>query len=198
LELLDLLAQGEKTVEALAHAARLGVKNTSAHLRTLRGAALVATRRDGLHVFYRLADPAVYDLLRGVQTIAHRQLAEVREIVRDYFTSSDGLEPVSADELAARLARGDVTLLDVRPGDEFAAGHIPGARSLPLADLKRQLAALPADREIIAYCRGAWCVLAVEAAALLSRHGYRVRRLAVGMPDWARRGLPVALAPTPN
>lgn len=191
LQVLDLLAQGEKPVETLAEQAGLAVKNASAHLRTLREAALVTTRRDGTHVYYRLAHPAVYDFLRCLQAIAERQLAEVREIVRASFSAPDGLEPVTADQLAARMRDGDVTVLDVRPEDEYAAGHIPGAVSMPLAQLRRRLSALPKDVEVVAYCRGPYCVLAVEAADLLRRRGYRVRRLAEGMPDWAGRGLPV-------
>lgn len=191
LQLLDLLAQGEKPVETLAAQAGLSVKNTSAHLRTLREAALVATRRAGTHVHYRLAEPAVHALLRCLERIAERRLSEVREIVRDYFAAPDGLEPVTADELATRLRVGDVTVLDVRPEDEYAAGHISGAISMPVAQLRRRLAALPRDVDVVAYCRGPYCVLAVEAATLLRRRGYRVRRLAEGMPDWARRGLPV-------
>lgn len=191
LELLDLVAQGEKTVETLAEQAGLGVKNASAHLRTLREAALVATRREGTHVYYRLADPAVHDFVRCLQAIAETQLAEVREIVRQYFAAPDGLEPVTADELVVRMRDGDVTVLDVRPEDEYAAGHIPGAVSMPLAQLRRRLSTLPKDVEVVAYCRGPYCVLAVEAADLLRRRGYRVRRLAEGMPDWASRGLPV-------
>lgn len=191
LQLLDLLAQGEKSVETLAAQAGLGVKNASAHLRTLRQAALVASRRDGTHVYYRLADPAVYGLLRCIQAIAERQLAEVREIVREYFTAPDELEPVTAEQLAALMRDGEVMLLDARPVDEYVAGHIPGAVSMPLERLRRRLSALPKDVEVVAYCRGPYCVLAVEAAELLRRRGYRVRRFVEGMPDWTGRGLPV-------
>jgi rhodanese-related sulfurtransferase/DNA-binding transcriptional ArsR family regulator len=191
LQLLDLLAQGEKPVETLAAQAGLSVKNASAHLRTLREAALVTGRREGTRVYYRLADPAVYDFLRRLQAIAERQLAEVREIVRDCFAAPGGLEPLTADQLAARMRRGDVSVLDVRPRDEYAAGHIPGAVSLPLERLRRGLSRLPKDVEVVAYCRGPYCVLALEAAEWLRRRGYRVRRLAEGMPDWAGRGLPV-------
>ncbi len=191
LEILDLLAQGEKSVETLAHQAGLSVKNASAHLRTLRAASLVETRRDGTYVHYRLADPAVHDLLRCLQDIAARQLAEVRELVRDFFRDPEGLEPLSPEELAERLERGDVTVLDVRPEDEFRSGHIPGALSLPLARLRTELERVPTGLEVIAYCRGPYCVLAMEAAELLRRHGVRARRLEVGLPDWGRGGLPV-------
>ena len=191
LQVLDLLAQGEKSVETLASQTGLTVGNTSAHLRTLREAALVAPRREGTRVYYRLADPAVLDLLRCLERVAERQQSEVREIIHEYFTEPDGLEPVSAAELAARLRRGDVTVLDVRPEDEYAAGHVPGARSVPLEQLRRRLPRLPRNREVVAYCRGPYCVLAIEAAALLRRRGYRVRRFAEGMPDWAHAGRPV-------
>jgi rhodanese-related sulfurtransferase/DNA-binding transcriptional ArsR family regulator len=191
LEILDLLAQGEKTVETLAHQAGLSVKNASAHLRTLRAACLVASRRNGTYVHYRLADPAVHDLLRCLQDIAARQLAEVRELVGDYFSDPEGLEPLGPDELAERLRRGEVTVLDVRPEDEFRSGHIPGALSLPLGRLRTELHKVPSGVEVVAYCRGPYCVLAVEAAAFLREHGVRVRRLDVGLPDWERRGLAV-------
>ena len=189
LEILDLLAQGEKTVETLADQAGLTVKNASAHLRTLRAASLVETRKDGTYVHYRLADPAVHDLLRCLQDIAARQLSEVRELVRDFFRDPEGLEPLSPEELAERLERGEVTVLDVRPEDEFRSGHIPGALSLPLSRLRTELEKVPTGLEVVAYCRGPYCVLAVEAAELLRSHGVRARRLDVGLPDWARGGL---------
>lgn len=193
LELLDLLAQGEKTVETLARQSGLGVKNTSAHLRTLRAASLVETRREGTYAYYRLADPAVHDLLRSLQDIAVRQLAEVRELTRDYFTDPEGLEPLGAEELAERLERDEVVVLDVRPEGEFRAGHIAGARSLPLGRLRAETTSLPDGVEVVAYCRGPYCVLAVEAAELLRRRGIPIRRLDVGFPDWERLGLPVAV-----
>jgi rhodanese-related sulfurtransferase/DNA-binding transcriptional ArsR family regulator len=198
LELLDLLAQGEMTVERLAEQARIPIKNTSAHLRTLRQAALVTTRREGTWVYYRLADPAVHRLLMAVQDVARRQLAEVREVVRDYFADPDGFEPVALDELAGRLGDGSVTLLDVRPEDEYAQGHIPGALSVPLSQLESRLDLLPHGGEIVAYCRGPYCVLAVEATELLRRRGFRVRRLADGMPAWAARGLPMVAGSAPG
>lgn len=191
LQLLDLLAQGEKPVELLASQAGLTVANTSAHLRTLRNAALVSSRREAKYIYYRLADPAVHGLLQCLERVAERQSSEVREIVRDYFAGSQGLEPVTALELFARLRDGDVTVLDVRPDDEYAAGHIPGAVSMPLAQLARRLKTLRKDADVVAYCRGPYCVLALEAVQLLRRRGFRVRRLAEGMPDWAARGLPV-------
>lgn len=192
LEIVDLLAQGEKTVDTLAKQTRLSVKNTSAHLRTMREAALVSTRKEGTWVYYRLADPSIHDLFALLQDVGQRQLAEVREVVRDYFTSPQGFEPVPLNALQGRLAEGNITLLDVRPTDEYEQGHIPGAISAPLARLAERISELPSNSEIVAYCRGPYCVLAVEAADLLRRHGFHARRLADGMPAWARRGLPVA------
>ncbi len=192
LEILDLLSQGEKPVETLARQAGLSVTNTSNHLKELRNAALVTGRKDGVYVYYRLADPAVHDFLRCLQDIAVRQLAEVRQLVRDYFEDRDALEPVEASDLLQRLRSGDAIVLDVRPEDEYAAGHIPGALSIPAGELERRLSELPRDREVIAYCRGPYCVLAVRAVNVLRAAGYRARRMEVGMPEWRARGLAVA------
>jgi rhodanese-related sulfurtransferase len=192
LELLDLLAQGEKPVEALARQAGISVTNASNHLKELRTASLVSTRKDGSYVFYRLADPAVHGFLRSLQDLAHRQLADVRQIVQDYFDRRDELEPIRGPELLERLRAGEVLVLDVRPEDEYAAGHIPGARSMPLRELRERLGELPAGTEVVAYCRGPYCILAPEAVELLRAHGIRARRLAEGMPDWRALGLPVA------
>lgn len=191
LELLDLLAQGEKPVETLARQAGLSVTNTSNHLKELRNAALVTSRKEGVYVFYRLADPAVHEFLRRLQDIAVRQLAEVRQIVRDYFEEPDSLEPVGATDLLARLRSDEVVVLDVRPEDEYVAGHLPGALSIPVGELERRLAELPRDREVVAYCRGPYCVLAVQAVSVLRSHGFRARRLDVGLPDWRAQGLAV-------
>jgi rhodanese-related sulfurtransferase/DNA-binding transcriptional ArsR family regulator len=191
LEILDLLSQGEKPVDTIATQAGLSVTNTSNHLKELRNAALVTSRKDGVYVFYRLADPAVHKFLRCLQDIAARQLAEVRELVQDYFEAPDTLEPVEARELLERMRSDDVVVLDVRPEDEYAAGHIPGALSMPVAELERRLAELPTDREVIAYCRGPYCVFAVQAVDLLRAAGYRARRMQIGMPDWRARGLEV-------
>jgi rhodanese-related sulfurtransferase/DNA-binding transcriptional ArsR family regulator len=196
LELLDLLAQGEKPVETLARQAGLSVTNTSNHLKELRAASLVSTRKDGPYVFYRLADPSVQEFLRSLQALAHRQLADVRQIVQDYFERPDDLEPVEGETLLDRIRAGDVVVLDVRPEDEYLAGHIPGARSVPLSELEGRLSGLPAGAEVVAYCRGPYCVLAPEAVALLRARGFRARRLADGLPDWAARGLPVATGDT--
>jgi rhodanese-related sulfurtransferase/DNA-binding transcriptional ArsR family regulator len=196
LELLDLLGQGEKPVETLARQAGLSVTNTSNHLKELRGASLVSTRKDGPYVFYRLADPSVQEFLRSLQALAHRQLADVRQIVQDYFERPDDLEPVEAEALLNRIRAGEVVVLDVRPEDEYVAGHIPGARSVPLSDLEGRLTELPAGAEVVAYCRGPYCVLAPEAVELLRSRGFRARRLADGLPDWTARGLPIATGHT--
>jgi rhodanese-related sulfurtransferase/DNA-binding transcriptional ArsR family regulator len=192
IELLDLLAQGEKTVEALAVQAATPIKNTSAHLRVLREARLVETRRDGTYVLYRLADDDVLVFLRALQTLARRRLAEVEQVTQRYLTSRDELAPVTLDELRRLVREGEVTVLDVRPQDEYDAGHIPGALSVPVAELERRLGELPKRKEVIAYCRGPWCVYSVEAVELLRRHGYRARRTDDGLPDWRAAGRPVA------
>ena len=194
LEILELLAQGERSVETVAAQARLSVANTSQHLRLMRTAGLLASRRDGKRILYRLSDPAVLDLIASVQRVGERTLAEVREVVGSYFEARDALEPVSRAELARRLKDDLVTVLDVRPPDEFAAGHLPQAINIPLSALRRRLRELPKDREVVAYCRGPYCVFAVEAAALLRRHGFKVRRLQDGFPQWRAAGLAVEVA----
>ncbi len=191
LEILELLAQGERSVEALAERAGLSVANASQHLRLMRRAGLLASRRDGKRIFYRPSDPAVLDLVAGLRGVAERNLAEVREVVAGYFHQRDALEPVSREELTLRLKGGLVTVLDVRPEDEFAAGHLPQAVNIPLRDLPRRLRDLPKNRDVVAYCRGPYCVLAFEAAALLRKHGFKVRRLQDGYPEWKAVGLPV-------
>ena len=191
LELIEQLAQGERSVEILAARTGLSIANASQHLQHLRRAGLVATRREGKFVHYRLSDEAVLDLLGAVRRIAERNLAEVGRVVRSYFEERDALEPVSRDELMRRLRAGSVTLLDVRPPDEFALGHIPGAVNVPLSALSQRLSAFKRSREIIAYCRGAYCVLSFEAVALLREKGFKVRRLEDGMPEWRVAGLPV-------
>jgi rhodanese-related sulfurtransferase/DNA-binding transcriptional ArsR family regulator len=191
IELLDLLGQGEKTVEALAEHVATPIKNTSAHLRVLRQARLVETRRNGTYVYYRLADDDVFRLLRTVETIGHGRLAEVQQVVGLYLDSHDQLEPVTLKELRRLMRDGDVTILDVRPADEFDAGHIPGALSVPVSELKRRLREIPKSREVIAYCRGRYCVFSLEAVTLLRKNRYRARRANEGMPDWRAAGLPV-------
>jgi rhodanese-related sulfurtransferase len=191
IELLDLLAQGAKTVEALAEHIATPIKNTSAHLRVLREAHLVETQRDGTYVFYRLADADVFSLLRTLQAIGHARLADVQQVTRLYLDGHDEMAPVTFKELRQLMRDGDVTLLDVRPADEYDAAHIPGARSLPVAELKRRLREIPKGREVIAYCRGRYCVYSLDAVTLLRKHGYRARRAHEGLPDWRAAGLPV-------
>jgi rhodanese-related sulfurtransferase len=191
LELLEHLGQGERSVEALAALTRLSVANTSQHLQQLRRVGLVASRRDGKRVLYRISGDDIVGLLSGLRVVAERSVAEMDRVVNSYFRARDGLEPVSRDRLMERLRAGDVTLLDVRPEDEFAAGHLPGAVNVPLADLERRLAELPAGQEIVAYCRGPYCVLSFEAVAALRERGFSARRLEDGYPEWKAAGLPV-------
>lgn len=188
LELLDLLSQGEKTVEQLAEQSATPLKNTSAQLRVLRQAGLVEPRRDGQHVWYRLADEAVAAFLDSLQALGRRRYSEVREMANAYLDARDVLEPIAPEELRRRLKAGDVTLIDVRPADEFAAGHIPGAVSIPLAELARRVRELPKRKEVVAYCRGQYCVFAVEAVELLRQRGLRARRLVESVSAWRARG----------
>lgn len=192
IELLDLLGQGEKSVEQLAEQSDTALKNTSAHLRVLRQARLVETRREGTYIHYRLANDDVLRFLRALQALGRARLAEVERIAALYLEARDALEPVSLDELRRRVRDGEVTLVDVRPEDEYRAGHIPGAMSIPVAQLGQRLAEIPKRREVVAYCRGPYCVYAVEAVELLRKRGYRARRAEEGLPDWRARGLPIA------
>jgi rhodanese-related sulfurtransferase/DNA-binding transcriptional ArsR family regulator len=192
LELLDLLAQGERSVEELAAEAELGVANTSQHLQTLREAHLITGRKEGLRVYYRLADPAVYRLLQIVREIAENQLAEIDRIVETYLSNRNNLEPVTSSELLARLDDPALVILDVRPTVEYQQGHIAGARSIPINELGARLSELPQDKEIVAYCRGPYCVFSDEAVEMLAASGFRARRLQHGFPDWQAVGLPVA------
>jgi rhodanese-related sulfurtransferase/DNA-binding transcriptional ArsR family regulator len=193
IELLELLAQGEHTVEALARATGMGVTNTSAHLQVLRHARLVETRKQGTRVYYRLGGEEVAGFVAALRDLARARLAEVDRVVQDYFVARDALEPVSRAELVERAARGDVIILDVRPTEEFAAGHIPGALSIPLDQLEAALSRLPKRARIVAYCRGPYCVLAPQAVQRLRATGFKARRLADGMPEWRLAGLPVAV-----
>jgi rhodanese-related sulfurtransferase/DNA-binding transcriptional ArsR family regulator len=192
IELLDLLSQGPKTVEALAAETATPVKNTSAHLRVLRQARLVDTRRTGTHVHYRLADDGVLHLLRALKSLAHRRLAEVEQVASLFLSKRDELDAVSLAELRRMMRDGGVTVLDVRPRGEYDAGHIPGALSIPVAELERRLEEVPSGQEIIAYCRGPYCVFAVEAVAILRARGFRARRADEGLPEWRAEGWPVA------
>ena len=191
IELLDLLSQGEKTVEQAAEHIATPIKNTSAHLRVLRQALFVETRRDGTYVHYRLADDEVFSLLRSLEALGHRRLADVEQVVHKYLDGNDELEPVSFKELRQLLRDGAVTIVDVRPADEYHAGHVPGALSLPVPELKRRLREIPRGKEVIAYCRGRYCVYSLEAVTLLRKHGYKARRAHEGLPDWRAAGLPV-------
>jgi rhodanese-related sulfurtransferase len=193
IELLDLVSQGEKTVETLAEQAATPVKNTSAHLRVLRQARLVETRREGTYVYYRLAGDDVFRFLRDLQRLARSRLAEVERVADLYISGRDALEPVSLRELRRRMQAGDVTVIDVRPAEEYRAAHIPGALSIPVAQLKRRLAEIPKRKEVVAYCRGPYCVYSVEAVEFLRERGYRARRTDEGLPDWRGSGLPVAV-----
>ena len=191
-ELLELLAQGERSVEALAGAAEMSVTNTSAQLKVLRQAGLVDSRREGKRVFYRLAADVVLDLVSTLRDVALSQSAGVRQLVHDNFAALDDLEPTSHRELLERAERGEVVIVDVRPVEEFEAEHIAGAVSVPLNDLETRILELPRNREIVAYCRGPFCVLAPRAVALLRAHGFRARRLDEGLPEWRQSGLPTA------
>lgn len=195
LELLEHLGQGERSVDDLAARTGLTVANTSRHLQLLRRAALVEGRREGKRVFYRLSgEEAVVGLLRALSRVGEQNSAEIARVMTTYFRARDELEPVSRDELVDRLRSGTATVLDVRPEDEFRQGHLPGALNIPLGQLERRLAELPADQEIVAYCRGPWCVLSFEAVAALRQRGYRARRLVDGFPEWKVAGLPIAHA----
>jgi rhodanese-related sulfurtransferase/DNA-binding MarR family transcriptional regulator len=191
LELLEQLAQGERSVEVLADRTRLGMANASQHLQRMRRAGLVDARRDGRFVFYRLADDSVLHLLAALRGIAERNLAEVERVVRGYFQNRDSLEAVTRSELMERIRAGLVTVLDVRPEDEFALGHLPSAVNVPLSELEVRLAHLDPAQEIVAYCRGPYCVLSYEAVAALRARGFRARRLEDGLPEWRAAGLPV-------
>jgi len=195
LELLEHLGQGERGVEDLATRTGLTVANTSRHLQILRRAALVEGTREGKRIFYRLSsEEAVVGLLHALSRVGEQNSAEIARVMTTYFRARDELEPVSRDELVDRLRSGTATVLDVRPEDDFRQGHLPGALNIPLAQLERLLAELPADREIVAYCRGPWCVLSFEAVAALRQRGYRARRLEDGFPEWKVAGLPIAHA----
>jgi rhodanese-related sulfurtransferase/DNA-binding transcriptional ArsR family regulator len=191
LELLDLLGQAPRTVEAIAAEASMSVANTSQHLQLLRAAGLAEATKNGLYVRYRLAGDDVAQMVRSLHRVAQRHRDEVQILSRTFFLSGDELEPIDAGELVERSRRGDVAILDVRPAEEYAVAHLPGAISLPLPELAARLGELPAGKDIVAYCRGPYCVLAVEAVRLLRRHGWRARRLEDGVREWAERGLPV-------
>jgi rhodanese-related sulfurtransferase/DNA-binding transcriptional ArsR family regulator len=192
MELLDVLANGERTVEVLAGEGGLSVANASQHLQVLRRAGLVATRREGTSVHYRLAGPEVFELWRALRTLAASRLAEVERLAAAYLGARNELEPVTRQELARRLQQGEeLVVLDVRPAEEYAAGHLPGAVSIPVSELRRRLAELPRDREVVAYCRGPFCAFAHDAVQVLADAGLTARRLEDGLPEWRAAGLPV-------
>jgi rhodanese-related sulfurtransferase len=196
LELLEQLAQGERSVEILANRTGLSIANASQHLQHMRRAGLVATRREGKFIYYTLADDGILDVLTALRRIAERNVAEVERVVRSYFNKLDDLEPVTRKQLLKMIREGGVTVLDVRPPDEFALGHVPGAVNIPLRALKERLAEISPDREIVAYCRGEYCVLSFEAVALLRARGFKVRRLEEGLPEWRAAGLPIKIGST--
>jgi rhodanese-related sulfurtransferase len=194
LELLELLAQGEKTVETLANELSVDIRLTSAHLKALREAHLVASRRDGKYVVYRLAAADVARLWVTLRQVAQAHLAELRLTLEQMVADPDRLTGVGREELLEQARRGEVVVIDVRPVDEYATAHLPHARSLPLAEIEQRLDELPRDREILAYCRGPFCLFADEAVALLQARGYRVRKLSDGVSEWQAAGLPVVAA----
>jgi len=191
LEFLELLAQGERSVDDLATLTGATVANTSQHLQKLRQAGLVAGRKQGQFVFYRLSSDKAVELLHALAEVGHAHSAEVERIVRHYYLSRDGFEAIAAPELLERLRKGLVTVLDVRPAEEFAAGHVPGAVNIPLHELEKRLRLLPKRKEVVAYCRGPFCLMSFEAVELLRKRGLRARRLQDGMPEWRAAGLPV-------
>ncbi len=188
LELLDLLSQGARTVEVLAGQTGQSVAATSHHLQVLHRARLVDAQKIGVHVRYRLADAEVAEFLLALRSLAESRLAEIARVTRQYLEARGALEPVRADELARRVRAGGVTVVDVRPRDEYLAGHLPGAISMPLADLKKRARGLPKGREVVAYCRGPYCVMALDAVDVLRRRGFRAHRLEYGVPEWRARG----------
>jgi len=197
-EIVDLLAQGERSVEEVAEEIGQTVANSSHHLRAMARAGLLATRRDGTRVFYRLAGERVAELWSALRDVAADHVAGLDKLAAAYLGDRDGIDVVGRDELARRLKGGEVVVLDVRPGPEFAAGHIAGARSVPVGELRRHLRALPKDADVVAYCRGPYCVYADEAVRQLRKRGYRASRLVDGFPEWRRAGLPVAVGGGPE
>ena len=192
LELLEILAQGEKTVEALAVDAGLSVKLASAHLKVLKEARLVETRRDGRNIAYRLSGPDVSALWVNLRIVAEEHLVELKLAMDGLFTAPEKLDGETRRSLMDKARRGDVVVIDVRPAAEYENGHLPFARSMPVAELRQRLKELPADKEIVAYCRGPFCMMSAEAVALLQEHGYRARKIADGTPEWQAAGLPLA------
>lgn len=191
LELLDILIQGERGVERLAQAAGLTINNTSQHLQQLRRAGLVTSRKRGTQVIYSIADPEVITLIGTLGRVAEHNIAELKQVIERFYRDRDSLEPVSRDELRARLRKGSVIVLDVRPEDEYAAGHLPGAVSIPVSELKRRLKEIPKGQDVVACCRGPYCVYSYDAIEILRPRGFRVRRLEGGFSEWLAAGLPI-------
>jgi rhodanese-related sulfurtransferase len=191
-EIVDVLAQGERSVEEIATEIDQSVANTSHHLRALARAGLVTTRRDGTRIYYALSSQRVAELWSAMRDVAGEHVAGLQRLAAAYLGDREGIEEVDRDELARRLKAGELILLDVRPPAEFAAGHIAGSRSVPVAELRRHLRALPKDVEVVAYCRGPYCTYADEAVRELTKKGFRARRLSDGFPEWRRAGLPIA------
>jgi rhodanese-related sulfurtransferase/DNA-binding MarR family transcriptional regulator len=191
-EIVDVLAQGERSVDELAVEIDQSVANTSHHLQALARAGLVTTRRDGTRIIYRLASGHVEDLWAALRSVAVEHVAGIQEVAAAYLGDRSRLETIDATELAARVRRGDVVVVDVRPTPEYAAGHIAGARSIPIDQLRRHLRQLPKDVDVVAYCRGPYCVFADDAVRALTRRGFHARRLTDGFPEWRRAGLPIA------
>ena len=193
LELLEFLAQGERSVDDLAGISGLSVANTSQHLQLLRQSGLVSSRKEGLKVFYRLSNGDVIELLDKLRRVAERELADVDLLVNTYLTVKDNLEPIAREELLDRVSDGLVTVIDVRPAEEYKSGHIPGAMNVPLSELQKHLDEFENELEIVAYCRGPHCVLAFDAVAQLRKLGLKARRLEDGYPEWKQAGMPVEL-----
>jgi rhodanese-related sulfurtransferase/DNA-binding transcriptional ArsR family regulator len=194
LEILDILCQGPRTVEALGKQVGQSVANTSHHLQVLSRARLVESERRGVHITYRLADEEVCALFRALRHLAELRLLEIEQVTREFLEARGNMQSVDREALVERVRAGSVTVLDVRPREEYAAGHLPNAISVPLGELKRRLAELPPDREIVAYCRGRYCVMALDAVELLRAQGFRAVRFDEGVPDWHARGLPVEVS----
>jgi DNA-binding transcriptional ArsR family regulator len=193
-EIIDLLAQGERSVDDIARETELSIANASQHLGALREAHLVTTRKEGLYVYYRLSDPNIYRLIQIIREIAEHQLSEVDRIVDTYLHNRESLEPIKTHELAARLTEPDLIILDVRPMEEYQQGHIAGAQSIPVDELVQRINELSPESEIVAYCRGPYCVFADEAVEILKSNGYQVRRMQEGYPDWNLDGLPTEVS----
>ncbi len=194
LELIELIAQGPRSVEDLAKLSGLNFANASQHLQELRQVGLVRARKEGLRVYYELSGDDVTELLEVLRRVAEHRIAEIQKLVGTYLSTKDDLEPIMAKDLLGRARKGLVTVLDVRPAEEYRAGHLPGAVNIPLSELEGQLSKLPRSKEVVAYCRGPYCVLAFEAVARLRKKGLKARRLEDGLPEWRRRGLPVEVS----